>query len=405
MAEATGLLDVEEAWGRIAASAGVLGGEPAGLSDAVGRVLAADVPAPLDLPGFDRSSMDGWAVRAADLAPAGPERPVALPVRGALPAGAAGDVPLAPGTAMRIGTGGPLPPGADAVLRLEDGEQVDGEVRTRATVDPGTFVRRRGEDVRAGQVLASAGTRVSAARLSVLASAGVATLPVHRRPVVGILATGSELVAPGRPLRPGQIHESNGTVLAAFAREAGATPLEPAIVPDEDDLTRAALERALERADVVLTSGGVSVGDRDLVKGTLADLGVEPLFWGVRMKPGKPLFCGRRGATWVFGLPGNPLSTVVGFLLFVAPLLRRLAGEADAEARVVEAVLGVEARAEGARRTYATARVRDGLAFPTEKQGSHMTAALAEADGFVVIPHERPVLPAGERVGLLLPSA
>jgi molybdopterin molybdotransferase len=397
------LLEVADAWAQIAGAAAPLAAEPAPLLDAVGRVLAADARAPNDLPGFDRSSMDGWAIRSADLAGASGAH-VALPVVGAAPAGAAGDVALAPGTAVRIGTGGPLPPGADAVLRLEAGEEEAGVLRPRTAPPAGEFVRRRGEDVRVGDVLVPAGTRIAPAHLVTLASAGLAELVVHHRPRVAILATGSELVPPGAPLRPGQIHESNGTTLAAYVRQAGARALEPGIVPDDPGLTRAALESALEGADVVLTSGGVSVGDRDLVKGALAGLGVEPLFWGVRMKPGKPVFCGRRGSTWVFGLPGNPLSTVVNFLVFVAPLLRRLAGEPDAVARTVPAILGAESRAEGGRTTYATARLREGRAFPTEKQGSHMTSALAEADGFVVIPHERATLPAGERVDVLLPD-
>jgi molybdopterin molybdotransferase len=388
------VIDVSEAWERIAGEARALPGAETPLAGAAGRILARDVLGAVDLPGFDRSSMDGWALRSADL-------PGELPVVGDVPAGSGTDVMLAPGTALRISTGAPIPAGADAVLPVEDGVEEDGVLRTSARVAPDTFVRFRGEDVRAGELLVPAGLRMTPARLSVVASAGVASVHVHRRPRVAIVATGSELVPLGEPLPPGAIYNSNGPTLAAHALADGAEVLPPRRVEDDPGSTRAVLGAALDDGDVVLVSGGVSVGGHDLVKGTLADLGVQELFWRVRIKPGKPIFCGRRDDTWVFGLPGNPVSTVVGYLVFVAPLLRRLAGEPFAPPATTEVTLAADAPNPGERTTYATARFADGGVVLTDKQGSHMTKALADADGFAILPWDRDLLPAGERVAFL----
>ncbi len=391
------MIEIGEAYARIGALAAPLPGEEASLADAAGRVLSEDVLCAVDLPGFDRSSMDGWAVRSADFA----SLPVALPVRGDVAAGAAGDVALEPGTAARISTGAPMPPGSDAVLPVEDGVEADGVLTSSEPVRAQAFVRFRGEDVRAGELLVPAGARLTPARLSVVASGGVASVRVHRRPRVGIVATGSELVPLGDPLPPGAIHDSNGPTLAAHALADGAIVLPSRRVADDPGSTRDVLAAALDEADVVLVSGGVSVGGHDLVKGTLADLGVEELFWQVRIKPGKPIYCGRRGDTWVFGLPGNPVSTVVGYLVFVAPLLRRLMGEPFAPPATSTAVLASDAPNPGARTTYATAQVSSGGVALTDKQGSHMTKALADADGFAILPWDRDVVPAGERVEFL----
>jgi len=391
------VIDIADAWERIAALARPLPAEDAPLDEAAGRVLAADVRGVVDLPGFDRSSMDGWAVRSADF----PGEPVELPVRGDVAAGSPGDVELEPGTVLRISTGAPMPAGADAVLPLEEGEERDGVLRTQARVQPDAYVRFRGEDVRAGELLVRAGLALTPARLSVVASAGVATVSVHRRPRVAIVATGSELVPVGEPLPPGAIYNSNGPTLAAHARADGAVVAPARRVADDPVQTRETLAAALDEADVLLVSGGVSVGGHDLVKGTLADLGVEELFWQVRIRPGKPIFCGRRGDTWVFGLPGNPVSTVVGYLVFVAPLLRRLAGRDFELPRTTPMTLVTDAPNPGSRTTYATARVADGGVALTEKQGSHMTKALADADGFAILPWDRDVLAAGETVEFL----
>ena len=391
------MIEIDEAYDRIAAHAGPLPGEEVPLAEATGRILAADVRGAVDLPGFDRSSMDGWAVRSEDFA----SPPVTLPVRGDVAAGSAGDVPLEAGTVVAISTGAPMPPGADAVLPLEDGEQANGTLTSSERVRAKAFVRFRGEDVRAGELLLEAGSRLTPARLSVVASGGVAAATVHRRPRVAIVATGSELVPLGEPLPPGAIYNSNGPTLTAFALAEGAVVAPSRRVADDPHSTRDTLAAALDEGDVVLISGGVSVGGHDLVKDSLADLGVEELFWRVRIKPGKPIFCGRRGDTWVFGLPGNPVSTVAGFMIFVSPLLRRLAGEAFARPATTPVVLAADAANPGERTTYATAERTDAGVVLTGKQGSHMTKALADADGFAILPWDRDVVRAGETVEFL----
>ena len=392
------MIDVADARERIRAHARPLPAETVPLDEAAGRVLADAVLGLVDLPGFDRSSMDGWAVRAADFA----SPPVSLPVLGDVAAGSPGDASLQAGTALRISTGAPLPEGADAVLPLEQGEETGGVLSSSARVEPHAFVRFRGEDVRAGEVLVPAGARLTPARLSVVASGGVASVCVHRRPRVSIVATGSELVPLGEPLPPGAIYNSNGPTLTAHALADGAVVLPSLRVEDDPQRTREVLGAALEDADVLLISGGVSVGGHDLVKDTLAGLGVQQLFWQVRIKPGKPIYCGRRGDTWVFGLPGNPLSTVVGYLVFVAPLLRRMAGDRFALPATTQVTLAADAPNPGERTTYATARFANGGGVVlTDKQGSNMTKALADADGFAILPWDRDVLPAGERIEFL----
>ncbi len=392
----------EEAWALIAARASALPVEAAGLEDAVGRTLAADVRCPIDIPGFDRSAMDGYAVRAADL-------PGTLRLTGEVAAGDPAGAPLAPGSARRIFTGGALPPGADAVERQEvvrDGG--DGSIAIDHPLAAAANVRFRGEDVPAGTTLLRTGDALASQALTALAAAGLAEVPVHRRARVAILATGDELVPPGRPLGPGQIHETNAVALRTLVRRAGAVPVDLGTAPDDPAEIGARITHGLEAADVLLVAGGVSVGDHDHVKGELDRAGVQELFWRVRIKPGKPLFCGRTAnGRWAFGLPGNPLSGFVAFLVFVEPLLRRLHGDPEAtEARVPVRTTREIAPVDG-RTTYLTAtvaRAADGVleATPTEQQGSAMTLALARADAFVVAPVSAPAIPAGGPAEALL---
>ncbi len=398
------MIDVAEAWALIAAAARPLPAEIRPLRDAVGRVAVETVRSPLDLPGFDRSAMDGFAVRAADTAPGS----APLRVVGAIAAGEDPALTVGPGEAVGITTGAALPAGADAVLRSELAETDDqGRVVAGETLEAGRFVRFRGEDIASGDVLLDAGRALTVQRLSALAAAGVSGITVRRAARVHLLTTGDELVMAGAPLGPGQIHDSNGPVLAQLAGAAGAEVNDHGAAPDEPEAIAAGVRSALEQADVLVISGGVSVGEHDHVKSVLAREGVEELFWRVRLKPGKPLFCGIRGDTFVFGLPGNPLSVVVCFLAFVEPLLRRLHGEPDAAMRLLPARLAVPASAEDGRTTFLTARLArgaDGMleATPTTRQGSHMTGALAEADGFVVAPHDAGELQAGDRVDVLV---
>jgi len=340
--------------------------------------------------------MDGYAVHAADTRGA-------MRLVGEVAAGEVWSGTLGAGEAVGITTGAALPPGADAILRLEDAAVQGGELRAAGPLQPGFHVRFTGEDVARGDVLAPAGSVLTLQAVTALASAGVGEVAVVRRPLVHVLATGTELLEIGAPPEPGRIHESNRLTLELLARRAGAEVVVHPVVPDDRDATRAAIEQAL-RGDVLLISGGVSVGPHDHVKPALEAAGVEEVFWRVRLKPGKPLWFGRRGRTLVFGLPGNPLSTVACFLLFAAPALRRLQGEAAAGPAFVPARLAVPARGADGRTTLLTARLEpdaDGVlvATPTENQGSHLTGALAASDGFAVVDA---ALPAGARVDALL---
>jgi molybdopterin molybdotransferase len=376
-----------------------LDSEPVSLHDAIGRVISAEARAAIDLPPFDRTAMDGFAVRAEDVAP-GAE----LRVIGDLAAGG-GTVTLEPGTAARISTGAAIPPGADAVLRVEDAEVRDSSVVATAGVRLGLHVRRRAEDVHAGDVLARPGDVLTVPRLSALSSAGVATVDVPRRPRVDLFVTGSELLPPGAPPEPGKIYESNSLAVGAMVEAVGAqVVLHPPVV-DEFEATRAAVEAGLE-GDILIVSGGVSVGPHDHVKPAFEACGIDEVFWRVRIKPGKPLWFGRRGRTLVFGLPGNPLSAIVCTALFVLPALRRLRGEADPGPRFDRGRLGEAAGPSDNRTTFLISKLvpgADGVleAWPTERQGSHMTGALGESDGFAVAPHGSGSLPAGAEVDLL----
>lgn len=389
------LLSPAEAWGRIVPRARALPAESVALAEAVGRRVAVDVSAPIDVPGFDRSAMDGWAVRAADT-------PGTLRVAGEVAAGAAGDVPVAAGQAVRIFTGGAIPPGADAVERQEDVRREDDTVVLERPVEPGQHIRRRGEDIAAGDVLLRAGEAVRPQAVTALAAVGLTAVAVHRRARVGVLLTGNELVAPGRPLGPGQIHETSGVTLRALLERAGAEVVDLGTAPDDAATTNNRVQTGIRRADVLLVCGGISVGDHDHVRGAMEAAGVEELFWRVRIKPGKPLFCGVREDRWAFGLPGNPLSVLVTYLVFVEPLLRRLHGDADAAERRIRVRTTRPIAAADGRTTYLTATFGADGATPTAAQGSAMTGSLARADGFLIAPDGAGAIPAGTEVDALV---
>ena len=372
-----------------------LGAERVGLAEALGRVPAADGRSAVDLPPFDRSAMDGYAVRAADTAPG-----ATLKVAAETAAGDVAATPLSAGTAVSLTTGAALPDGADAVLQVELTERDGDEIVCREAIPARRHVRFRGEDVRRGDVLAPAGEPVTLQRLSALASAGVGELSVHRRARVRVLATGSELLPLGAPPEPGRIHESNRLVVASMAARAGARVLGTATVADDEAATRAAIASALEDTDVLLITGGVSVGAHDHVKRALEHCGVAEVFWRVRLKPGKPLWFGVRGSTLVFGLPGNPLSTIAGVLCFVEPALRALHGERAPAVRTRPVRITVPVRADDGRTTLLSATFADSPdgareATPMDAQGSHLTGALARAHGFVIVPHDAGELPPG----------
>ena len=359
---------------------------------AAGRVVAEPALSRTDLPPFPSSAMDGYAVRSADT-------PGTLPIGFRIAAGLPSPRPLAPGEAMAISTGGVVPDGCDAVVPIEHVVATDNSVSMDKNVPIGANIRGRGGDLRDGDVVVGPGVRLTPAGIGALAAAGVATVAVARRPRVAILTTGTELVPPGLPLGPGQVYEANGSILAAQAVAAGCEVVCLPAVADDEQAHRAAIEQGLAY-DVLVTSGGVSVGPHDLVRRVEADLGVEEVFWRVSVKPGKPVAFGVRGETLVFGLPGNPVSSLVSFELFVRPALLALQGFASPLPRFEPGRLAAAVR-RGSRDELVRARTRVDLAAgavvlePLRGQGSHMIARAAEADALVWIPAGEGELAAG----------
>ena len=390
------LLPIDEALARVLERVRPLQAEAVVLRDAAGRVLADPASAPLDLPPFRSSAMDGFAVSSADV-------PGRLPVVFRIAAGHPAPGPLTRGTAMAIATGGAVPDGADAVVPLEYVVDHDNNVEI-PEVTPGANVRPRGSDVRQGDSVVPAGTRLGPAQLGALAAAGIGEVRCFARPRVAVLATGSELREPGAALEDGEIYEANGVMLAAALAGAGA--LAEQLPPVEDDAAahRAALTRALT-SDVVVTSGGVSVGPHDLVRTVGTELGVEEVFWGVAAKPGKPFWFGVRGGTLVFGLPGNPVSALVGFELFVRPAVAALQGIGDSRPRFESGVLARAVKRDSARDQLVRAtRTAEGDAVvlePLTGQESHMIVRAAAADALVLVPSGDGELADGSRVRYL----
>jgi molybdopterin molybdotransferase len=376
------LLSMAEAQGLILEHTRPLPAEPVRLEAAAGRVLAEAARAAVDLPPFPSSAMDGYAVRAADT-------PGRLAVVARIAAGRPAAAALESGQAMGIATGGAVPQGADAVIPIEYVAEHDNEVEIDSSAEAGSNVRPRGGDVRAGEIVAEAGSALTPARLGALAAAGLPEVRCAQRPRAAVLPTGTELRRPGETLAAGEIYEANGLILSAQLAAAGAAvELMPA-VGDEEAAHRAALERALE-ADVVVTSGGVSVGPHDLVRRVEAELGVEEVFWRVAVKPGKPIAFGVRGETLVFGLPGNPVSALVGFELFVRPAIRALQGVPEPLPRFERGRLTGGARPRNQERDeFVRARLLsspDGPVLePLSGQESHMIARAASADALVLI--------------------
>ena len=395
------MLTVGEALARVCEATPVLGPERVPLAAALGRVAAEDVCSTRAVPTAPNSAMDGYAVRHVDLA----GLPARLRVAAVEPAGVVVEAPLAPGTAVKLFTGSVVPAGADTVVRIEDTAEEDGAVVVRLAPPRGADIRAAGEDIRPGQRVLAAGTAIGPADVGVLASVGRATLLVHQRPRVAILSTGTELVELEETPGPGQVVNSNAYTLAAAVREAGAEPVVLPIVRDRPEDIRALLAQALG-ADVVLSSGGVSVGDLDFVKGALAALGVEQLFWKVAQKPGKPLAFGRLGARLVFGLPGNPVSALVCFYLYVRPALRRLQGHRRLHLPVVEATLARSVRKAVGLTEFVRVRLADGPAGPVAtavaSQSSGVLSAMGAGAGLLVGPPELGELAGGARYPVIV---
>jgi molybdopterin molybdotransferase len=392
------LLSLADAQAAVLARVRPLPAEDVPLDAAAGRVLAAGVHASVDLPPFPSSAMDGFALRAADT-------PGRLPIVGRIAAGRPVDRALRPGEAMAIATGGVVPDGADAVVPIEVVVEKDNSVTVPVGVGHLDNVRPRGGDVAAGDVVLERGARLGVAQIGAIAAVGVGRVRCSRRPRVAVLTTGTELRRPGEPLAAGQIYESNGTMLAAALSSAGAEVRRLESIEDDPAAHRRALEHALE-ADVVVTSGGVSVGPHDLVRRAAAELGVEEVFWGVAVKPGKPVSFGVRADTLVFGLPGNPVSSLVGCELFVRPAVLALQGAKDPAPRFHVGRLGRATSRNPQRDELLRARTKatDGegvVVEPVVGQESHMIVRAAAADALLFAPRGEGELAAGAAVRYL----
>jgi len=392
-----GLLSIEDALAHVLARAQPLEVESVLLADCRGRVLLEEARAAVALPPFASSAMDGYAVRAADT-------PGRLELVGRVAAGRPVGRSLEQGQAMGIATGGAVPDGADAVVPIELVVDTDSGIHIEASARAGDHVRPVGGDVLEGAAILEAGTRLGPAQLGAAAAAGVASLRCARRPRVTVLSTGTELRRPGAELGPGEIYESNSVMLVAALAVEGAEVDVLDSVADDPGAHRAAIEHGLA-GDLLVTSGGVSVGPHDLVRSVERELGVEEVFWRVAVKPGKPVAFGTRGRTLVFGLPGNPVSALVGFELFVRPALRGLQGERSPGPRYAYGSLGAPLRRNGARDELVRARTRTGgtevVLDPVAGQDSHMIVRAAAADALVLVPLGVGELGAGERVRYL----
>jgi len=400
------MLSVEQAQERVLSVFEPLEPERVAILDALGRALAQDVYADVDIPPHANSSMDGYAVRADDTAGARREEPVRLRVIDEIAAGYVSQAQVTTGAAIRIMTGAPLPPGADAVVKVEDTEAQGETVAIFAAAPAGQYVRPAGEDVRRGELVLPQGRILRPQEIGMLAALGCKELSVTRRPRVAILATGDEVLAIDEPLTPGKIRNANSYSNGAQVIKHGGEPILLGIARDSVEELTAKIRTGLEReVDLFLTSGGVSVGDFDIVKEVLAAEG-EINFWRVRMKPGKPLAFGLIGGAPILGLPGNPVSVMVSFEMFVRPALLKLLGVTDWERPTVEATLMDEVKRKDERRHYLRVQLKweegEYRAYLTGEQGSGILSSMVKANALAIIPEDWTHAPAGARVRAMM---
>lgn len=379
-----------------------LGSESVAIEQAHRRILAEDVRADMDLPPFDRARMDGYAVRSSDVSTA----PVKLRVMGEIAAGAQFEHRVNAGEAVKIFTGAPVPGGADAVQKVEVTRANGHSVEILESVTPGQFITPHASEVAAGEVVAETGREIGPAEMAVLASFGYAGVRVGRRPRVAVISTGTELIEVSSKPSGAQIRNSNSYTLAAYAERAGAIVDLLGIVEDTPEATRVALNRAADNRDIVITSGGVSMGDYDLVKAALKEIGAEIYFDKVIIRPGKPIVFARRGETYFFGLPGNPVSTSVTFNVFVRPAIRKMQGETAPALATVGAQLSRTVKDSSSRRSYLPGRlfIQEGRAMvePLKWGGSSDFVAFMQANALIVVREDVREIAEGELVEVLL---
>jgi molybdopterin molybdotransferase len=396
---------VDEALNKILSCIQPLGAEKVSILEALGRTVAEDVYAKGDIPPLDNSGMDGYAVRSEDITNAVQDRPVTLEVIEDLPAGFISSRTVEKGQAIRIMTGAPIPKGADSVVPVEATGKEDGAVSIHTAVTPGRNIRKAGADLRKGERVISEGDFIRPAEVGILASVGRAFVSVYQRPLVAILCTGEELVDVDGDWGEVKIVSSNSYTLAAQVKDCGAIPIQLGIAKDRKEEIENKLRQGA-RADVLITSAGISVGDYDLVKDVLSDLGMEMVFWQVAMKPGKPLAFGTIGRKPVFGLPGNPVSSMVSFEQFVRPSLLKMMGYRQLFRPTVEAVLKEDVCKERGRRHF----IRGSVSFERDQyfvsmsgaQGSEILRSMIRANGLIVIPEDREIVRVGEKVKVQL---
>lgn len=398
------MIPLEEATKKLLPGIRPLGVETVPVLKSMGRVVRENISSPHSIPPFSKSAMDGYAVRSADVAGASAGNPVELKVLEDIPAGKTGRHTVKKGAASRIMTGAPMPGGADAVVMVEYTERTRGGVRIMAPVQKGENVAPAGEDVKRGQTVVKSGTLIRAAQMGMIASTGRTRVKVTRRPKVAVLSTGSEIATPGKILRKGQIFDSNGYSLTGMAVSRGAEAKFLGIAGDRKNALGRKI-KAAEDFDILALSGGVSVGDYDLVQDILLEEGVKRIFWSVAIKPGKPTFAGRKGKRYIFGLPGNPVSCMVTFELFVRPVLDKMLGKSEIGPRKGKALLADELRIKPNRRKFLRGKlVEEGATRKVKlfkSQESGVLRSMLASDVLVDVPDGVSQLPAGTEVDIL----